>query len=243
MRPFVIAVTIVLLCLSGFACKSDEKATPLLAPGAPQEEQAAGKGQEMKATDAEATPPGIPVSESFDREPQLSLFARVAAYRPADNDSEGLGFWTTYIDHIQRTSGMRPKSGRDESNGWIIHGIKGVSSVSFFAPLAVKPATRYHVTFDFKGNLPQEASAGVGVLEFKKFLWVGEQFTEELSKEYQSGSFAGITLKNKNEWKQHSFDFTTSPQAGMIHLILHRDGVMDREKPVFFDNIAVTAAN
>jgi hypothetical protein len=224
---------IVFLCLSGFACKSEEKAAP--------QPPTVVKGSEEKVPEAEPTPPGVPVTETFEREPQLSLFARVASFRPADDDKEGLGFWTTYIDHIQRTSGMRPKSGRDNSNGWTIHGIKGLSSVAFFAPLAVKPSTRYHVSFDFKGDLPKNASAGIGVLEFKEFLWIGEQFTEELSKKYQSGASPGIAVKSKNDWQSYNFDFTTSPQTGMIHLILYRDGNMDREKPVFFDNIAVTA--
>lgn len=232
MRSFVTAVLIVCLCLTFFACKSEEKA----APQAP----AAAKGSEAKAPEAEPTPPGVPVTETFEREPQLSLFARVASYRPADTDKENLGFWMTYIDHIQRTSGMRPKSGRDNSNGWVIQGIKGMTSVAFFAPLAVKPTTRYHVSFDYKGELPKEASAGIGVLEFKEFLWIGEQFTEELSKKYQIGAFPGSTVKSKGDWQNYSFDFTTSPQTGMIHLILYRDGNMDREKPVFFDNIAIT---
>jgi hypothetical protein len=232
MRSFVTAVIIVFLCLSCFACKSEEKAAP--PPPAVAKEPAA------PTPEAEPTPPGVPVTETFEREPQLSLFARVASYRPADDDSEALGFWTTYIDHIQRTSGMRPGSGRDNSNGWVIHGIKGLTSVAFFAPLAVKPTTRYHVSFDFKGELPKDASAGIGVLEFKEFLWVGEQFTEELSKKYQGGAFPGSAVKSKNDWQNYSFDFTTSPQAGMIHLILYRDGNMDREKPVSFDNIAIT---
>lgn len=239
MRSFVTIVTIVLLCLSGVACRSEDKTAPLSTPIAPQEEQEADKRPETKATDQAATPPGIPVTESFDREPQLSLFARVARYRPSNDDREGLGSWTNQIDLIQRTSGMRPKSGRDDSNGWVIHGIEGISPVSFFAPLAVKPATRYHITFDFKGDFPQGASAGVSILEFKEFLWIGNQFTEELNQKYQSGATAGITIKSKGDWQRHSFFFTTSPQTGMIHIILSRDGVMDEEKPVFFDNITI----
>lgn len=232
MRSLSTAVIIIFLCLSCSACKSEEKA-------APPPPVVAG-GSEAKTPEAEPTPPGVPVTETFEREPQLSLFARVASYRPADTDSEGLGFWTTYIDHIQRTSGMRPKSGRDNSNGWVLHGIKGTSSVAFFAPLGVKPATRYHVSFDYKGELPKNASAGIGALEFKEFLWIGEQFTEELTKKYQSGAFSGVAVKSTSDWQNYAFDFTTSPQAGMIHLILYRDGNMDREKPVFFDNISIT---
>jgi len=232
MRSFATTVMIVFLCFSSFACKPEERATP--------QPPAVAKASEAKAPEAEPTPTAVPVTETFEREPQLSLFARVASFRPADADSEAVGFWTTYIDHIQRTSGMRPNSGRDSSNGWVIHGIKGMTSVAFFAPLAVKPATRYHVSFDFRGELPKDASAGIGALEFKEFLWIGEQFTEELSKKYQSGAYPGIAAKSKSDWQSYSFDFTTSPQAGMIHLILYRDGNMDKEKPVFFDNIAIT---
>lgn len=234
MRSLATTIMIIFLCLSSFACKPEEKVAPQ--PAAVVTDPA------TKVPETEPSPPGVPVTESFEREPQLSLFARVASFRPADDDSEALGFWTTYIDHVQRTSGMRPQSGRDNSNGWVIHGIKGMTSVAFFAPLAVKPMTRYHVSFDYKGELPKDASAGIGVLEFKEFLWIGEQFTEELSKEYQSGAFPGMAVQSKKDWQTYSFDFTTSPQAGMIHLILYRDGNMDREKPVVFDNIAITEA-
>lgn len=235
MRSIVTAVTIVSLCLFSLACKPEEKA-----PAQPPGGVAASKEAGVNTPADEPIPPGVPVTETFEREPQLSLFARVASFRPVDADNEALGFWTTYIDHIQRTSGMRPGSGRDNSNGWVIQGIKGLPSIAFFAPLAVKPVTRYRVSFDFKGELPKDASAGIGALEFKEFLWIGEQFTEELTRNYQSGAFPGITVKSKNDWQSYSFDFTTSPQAGMIHLILYRDGNMDREKPVFFDNIAIT---
>ncbi len=231
MRSIVTAVTIV-LCLSCFSCKSEEKAVEL--------SPAAAKGTEAARAEAEPTPPAIPVTETFEREPQFSLFARVGAYRPTDDDSESLGVWTTDIDHIQRTSGMRPESGRDNSHGWVIHGIKEMSSISFFAPLAVKPATRYHVSFDFKGELPKGGGAGISVLEYTEFLWIGEQFTEVLSKKYQCGSFSGKGVKSRRDWQNYSFSFTTPPQAGMIHLILYRDGNMDSEKPVFFDNIAIT---
>ncbi|PKN12147.1 MAG: hypothetical protein CVU69_09420 [Deltaproteobacteria bacterium HGW-Deltaproteobacteria-4] len=231
MRSIVTAVTIV-LCLSCLACKSEEKAVEL--------SPAAVKVPEAARAEAEPTPPAIPVTETFEREPQFSLFARVGAYRPTDDDSESLGVWTTDIDHIQRTSGMRPESGRDNSHGWVIHGIKEMSSISFFAPLAVKPATRYHVSFDFKGELPKGGGAGISVLEYTEFLWIGEQFTEVLSKKYQSGSFPGKGVKSRLDWQNYSFSFTTSPQAGMIHLILYRDGNMDGEKQVFFDNIAIT---
>jgi hypothetical protein len=231
MHSFGRTIIILLLCLSCFACKSEEKAAP---------QPPVAKGPGAIAPEAEPTPPDVPVTETFEREPQLSLFARVASYRPADDDSEALGVWTTDIDHLQRISGMRPKSGRDNSNGWLMHGIKGMSSVAFFAPLAVKPATRYHVSFDFKGELPRDASAGISALEFKEFLWIGEQFTATLSKKYQSGSFPGVTVKSRNDWQNYSFDFTTSPQAEMIHLVLYRDGNMDKDQPVFFDNIAIT---
>lgn len=231
MRFIVTAVTIVFLCLSCFACKSEEKA------GAPP---AAAMGPEAARLEAEPTPPAIPVTETFEREPQFSLFARVDAYRPTDDDSEALDVWMSDIDHIQRVSGMRPNSGRDNSHGWVIHGIKEMSSISFFAPLAVKPEARYHVSFDFKGELPKGASAGIRVLEYTEFLWIGEQFTEVLSKKYQCGSFPGKGVKSRRDWQNYSFNFATSPQAGMIHLILYRDGNMDSEKPVFFDNIAIT---
>lgn len=239
MRPFVTALAVLCFCLPFVACKAEKETAPPAVPGGAPPATEQGKVAPARPSEPPPPPPGVPVTETFDKDPQINLFARVASYRPADDDTKGLGFWSTYIDHIQRTSGMRPKSGRNGSNGWVIQGIKGLDSVSFFAPLAVKPTTRYQVTFDFKGDLPKGASAGVGVLEFREFLWIGEQFTEALSKEYQTGTWPGVAIKTTSDWKSYAFDFTTSPGAGMIHLVLFRDGVMDRDKPVIFDNIAV----
>lgn len=190
-----------------------------------------------------ATPPAPPVSESFDGEPQLNLFPRAGGFRPEDDNAEGLGIWSAYIDHIQRTSGMAAKAGRNQSAGWLLHGIKGLDSVAFFAPLAVKPNTTYRVTFDFKGELPKGASAGIGVIEYDQFLWISEQFAESMQKKHQTATYPGTSLTTKSDWRTQTFTFTTSPRAGMIHLVLFREGPMDREKPVFFDNIAIQEQN
>lgn len=245
MRPHVTVMLFLLLCLSLCACRSEKEGPASPAVVSPQ--QNSSPPSAMPASNAgtptpsnEPTPPGIPVTETFDREPQLNLFPRVAAYRPADDDSKGLSFWNSYLEHVLRTSGMRPGSGRNRSNGWVLHGISGLDSISFFAPLKVNPSAHYKVTFDFKGEIPKGGSAGIGVLEFKEFLWVDEQFTEAMCKEFQTGAYPGKMIQTGGEWKTYTFDFTVSPQAGMIHLIFYRDGVMQREKPVVFDNISVT---
>ncbi|HAD03438.1 MAG: hypothetical protein A2005_02255 [Desulfuromonadales bacterium GWC2_61_20] len=196
----------------------------------------------VPADAAEATAPGPPVRETFDGEPQLSLFPRTGSYRPEDDDKDGSSYWIAFIDHILRTSGMRPGAGRDGSKGWEIHGIKGLESVAFFAPLGVKPATTYRISFDFQGELPKGASAGLGALEFDKFLWIGDQFPKSLVEQHQTAHYPGVTLKGKNPWKSHAFTVTTSARGAMLHLILFRDGPMDRQKPVFFDNIVIEEA-
>lgn len=195
------------------------------------------------ATAAEAVPPGPPVRETFDGEPQLSLFPRTGSYRPEVDDKDGSSYWTAFIDHILRTSGMRAGVGRDGSKGWEIHGIKGLESVAFFAPLGIKPATTYRISFDFQGELPKGGSAGLGALEFGEFLWIGDQFPKSLVDLHQTAHYPGVTLKGNQPWKNHSFTVTTSAKGAMLHLILFRDGPMDRQKPVFFDNIVIEEAS
>lgn len=190
---------------------------------------------------AAPTPPTPPLRETFDGEPQLSLFPRTGAARPTD-DSDEFGYWSAFIDHIQRTSGVGNGSGSDGSRAWTIRGIKGLDSIAFFSPLAVTANTGYRVAFDFKGELPKGAKAGIGVLEFARFLWIGEQFTLAQLQEHQTGLHPGIALTGNQAWQRHTFTFTTSPRTGMIHLILFRDGAMDREKPVWFDNIVIEEA-
>jgi len=217
-----------------FGCDSNQPATPVPPPPPVSTATPASTGNEPP-------PPAPPVTESFDQAPQLNLFPRVGAYRPEEKDKEKLGYWNAFIDHVLRTSGMRPKSGRDNSHGWAMHGIRGIDSIAFFSPLAVQPNTTYRVSFDFKGDLPKGASAGIGIIEFDQFLWVGEQFTETMAKEHQTATWPGVKVSTTTPWQNHTFTFTTSPRAGMIHLVLFREGPMDREKPVFFDNVAITA--
>lgn len=226
---------ILLVCILLSACDSREQTpTPPAVP-----EKTGTQSGTPSTTETPPPPPSPPVVETFDKEPQLNLFARVGSYRPDDDNAEGLGYWSAFIDHVQRTSGMRPKAGRSDSRGWVVHGIKGLDSIAFFAPLAVKPTTSYTVSFDLKGDFPKGTKAGIGVLEFSEFLWISDQFTEAMSKEFQTASFPGVTVTNKSDWKTYTFTFTTTPRAGMIHLVIFREGPMDREIPILFDNISV----
>lgn len=221
-----------LLLLS--ACGEKKSETPPAAPSA-----ATAPAAPAATPGSEPPPPGVPVEESFDKDPQLNLFPRIGQNRPEESSREEIGMWNAYIDHVVRSSGMRPKSGVDGSNGWIIKGIKGLDSIGFFAPLAVKPMTTYTVDFDFKGDIPAGGTAGIGVLEFDKFLWIDTQFSAAMLKEHQVGGSPGKELRGKSDWSEQSFTFTTGPRTGMIHLVLYRDGAMDREKVVIFDNIRV----
>jgi len=252
MKPLTLALLALALLLTLLAgCGSKEQETDTARPqadkpaaeataGTPEAKDAASAGAPEAA--AEAEPPAPPMSENFDGEPQLSLFPRVSGSRPEDSDSEGLSYWKTYIDHLLRTCGAADKAGRQESRAWIIRSIKGLDSVAFFSPLAVKPETAYRVSFAFKGELPEGASAGIGVLEFDEFLWIGEQYPESLMREHQTGSRDGVRLQGKQPWKEHAFTFTTTAKSRMIHLVLFRDGADDRKQPVFFDDIRIEEA-
>lgn len=196
---------------------------------------------EQPAEPAEPEIPTPPLRESFDKEPQLSLFPRAGGERPDGADSQAQGVWASYIDHLMRLSGVGNGSGRDGSRGWKLASLRGVDSVGFFAPLGVRPNTSYRVSFDFVGDLPKGGEAGIGILEFDQFLWIGEQFTQEMLHKHQTAVYPGLRLTGKHAWASHSFTFTTSARAGMVHLLLFRDGAADRERPVYFDNIVIEA--
>jgi len=186
----------------------------------------------------EQSPPTPPLFENFQGEPQLSLFPRAGTYRPADDDSEGLQFWRTYIEHLLRTSGPLKAAEESDNVKFGFRAIKGIDSVGIFSPIAVKPVTRYRVSALLSCDLVEGASAGIGVLEFDKFQWIGEQFSESMVKDYQRGSQPGITLRGKVENQPQSFDFTTGTETGMIHLVFFREGPQDRN-PVLIDDIRI----
>jgi len=185
-------------------------------------------------------PPEPPLLETFEKDPQLSLFPRAGNARPEDDDKEKLPYWNTFMEHMMRTSGLVRSDGKDGSRGWAIKGIRGIDSIAFFSPIAVRPGTTYRISFSFSGEIPEGGSAGIGILEFDEFLWIGEQYTESLLKEHMTGSHEGVRLTGVQEWKEHSFEFTSGPRTHMIHVILFREGEQDRT-PVFFDDIGISA--
>lgn len=213
---------------------------PILLSGCekPQEQSSSTAAQGTSSEEVAPSPPTPPVRETFDGQPQLSLFPRAGAFRPEDEDSEGLAYWKTFLDHLLKTSGVMGGAGKESSRAWAIRSIKGIDSVAFFSPLAVEPKTEYQVDFSFKGELPEKGEAGIGILEFDEFLWIGDQFTESLARTHLTGSREGIRLSGPRDWEDHSFTFTTAETTRMIHLILFREGEANR-KPVLFDDISI----
>lgn len=208
-----------------FAC--DRPATAPLAAPAPAPEAAAGVPRS----------PVPPVFESFDGQPQLSLFPRIGDFRPEDDDSEALPFWRTYIDHLTRISGLvQMPAPLGRGNAWAIRSLGQLESVAFFSPLEVAPETAYRFSALLKTDLPPGASAGIGVLEFDTFLWVGEQYPRSLAEKHQTGAREGARLEGNNDWRPIAFDFTTGPRTRMVHLIFFREGEESRE-PVLIDDV------
>lgn len=202
------------------ACQAQESAPP---PPAPHPEVA---------------PPAPPFHESFDGVPRISLFPRLGDYRPENDDEVALPFWNTYIEHLLKTSGpvIRDPAGGDRA--WSFRGIRGIDSAGFFAPLAVAPNTTYRVSFHLKADLPEGAEAGLGILEYDAFLWIGEQYPQSLDERHRTGEHPGLRLTGSHDWREHHFTFTTGPGTRMIHLILYREGTPDRA-PVKVDDIRV----
>lgn len=218
------------------ACQEEPPATTAApAPPAPAPPEAAAA-----ATRPDLEPPRPPIFEDFQGQPQLSLFPRVGDFRPEDG-SEKAPFWITFIDHLVKVTGVAEEQATG-NRAWSFRGIKSIDSVGFFAPLAVDPQTTYHVSFRITTDLAEGATAGIGVLEFDQFLWVGDQFTEAMYKEHFRGAREGVRQSGSQPWQERSFDFTTGPETRMVHLVLFREGTHDRN-PVMFDDIRVETAD
>jgi hypothetical protein len=199
------------------------------------EQQNPAQEETSKQVEQERVPPTPPVLEDFQGQPQMSLFPRVGDYQPP-LESERHPYWRTFIDHLTKVTGVAENQ-EDGSRGWVFRSVNTIDSLGYFAPFAVKPNTTYNVSFTLRAELPEGASAGIGVLEFNEFLWIGEQYTEETFKKHYRGVHEGKHLTGKPDGKQ-TFTFTTGPETGMIHLVLFRDGTHDRNA-LMFDNIEI----
>ena len=202
-------------------------------------EQAASLAEETsQAEQTNLEPPTPPIFEDFQGAPKLSLFPWAGDFRPAD-DSDRLPYWNTFIEHLVKVTGVAEEqsSGR---RGWTFRSIKTIDSVGFFSPLAVEPQSTYQVSFRLTTELPEGASAGIGILEFNQFLWIPSQYTEELHKKHYRGLHEGKRVTGTTS-DTHSFTFTTGPETHMIHVILFREGAHDRNS-LMFDDIEITLA-
>ena len=202
-------------------------------------EQAASLAEETsQAEQTNLEPPTPPIFEDFQGAPKLSLFPWAGDFRPAD-DSDRLPYWNTFIEHLVKVTGVAEEqsSGR---RGWTFRSIKTIDSVGFFSPLAVEPQSTYQVSFRLTTELPEGASAGIGILEFNQFLWIPSQYTEELHKKHYRGLHEGKRVTGTTS-DTHSFTFTTGPETHMIHVVLFREGTHDRNS-LMFDDIEITLA-
>ena len=184
-------------------------------------------------------PPSPPLFESFDSEPRLSLFPRVARFRPESDHPEEFAVWSQLIDHLSRLGGARPGTGTAGSTGFSVRALQELESVGFFSPLEVEPSTKYTLEFDIRGVLPEGGKAGAGILEFEQFRWIPAQYTETEMKEgflrdLQLAEFAGAET-----WRHYKLSFETSPLTGMIHIVFYREGTTNRDS-LYFDNISIT---
>ena len=223
--------TALLLCiivglLSTGGCQDEPTTTP-----APEPAKSAETPQAQPKV-----PPEPPIQEDFEGAPQLSLFPRVGDYQPELTD-ERHPYWMTFIDHLLKLSGLAV-SEEEGNKAWSFRSVNSIDSLGFFSPLKVSPETTYEVSFRLKATLPDGASAGLGILEFDEFLWVGEQYPESLYRQRYRGMHQGVRLTGDIDWAVQSFSFTTGPQTSMIHLVLFREGAHDRTT-LMFDDIQI----
>lgn len=184
-------------------------------------------------------PPAPPIFEDFEAEPRLSLFPRIGAYRPEEDDATALAYWRTYLEHLEHTAGVVTLAEGGRAFG--LRGVAKLDAFGFFSPLAVEPATRYRLRARGKHTLGEGARAGIGILEFDQFLWISEQYPQSLVEKHQRGLQPGIEVTGEGEWQEHEAVFVTGPQTRMIHLVFYLEGAGNRA-PALWDDIAVEQA-
>jgi hypothetical protein len=234
MRHFLAMALIAFFCLTMTGCDTLEDDKSVKQPSIYDYQRPGGPREQD-----DRVPPAPPIKETFDSSPQLSLFPRVGDYQP-ESDSERHPFWRTFIDHFSKVSGLlqEPESG---NKAWSFRGINTIDSVAFFSPIGVEPETTYRISYKIKTELPEEAKTGLGVLEFSKFLWIGEQYSEETTKEYLLGSQIGVEMTGNIDWETKEFMLVTGSKTRMIHLVFYRDGEHSR-MPVLIDDIEIRKA-
>jgi len=185
-------------------------------------------------------PPGAPLLETFQGAPQLSLFPRLGDFRPEEGD-ERLPFWRTYREHLLKISGVIRADGISSNRVFSFRGIKGIDSVGHFAPLAVKPNRHYRIELRLKADLPAGVSTGVGIIEYRQFLWLGEQYPESLHRQLYLASQELLRISRTNGWQNFQLNFTTGPRTRMVHLLFFLEGSVNDRRPVLIDNVSVQA--
>ncbi len=190
--------------------------------------------------DSEPNPPAPPVLETFQESPQLSLFPRLGDFRPEDGD-ERLPFWNTYREHLLKTSGVVLTDTVTGNRAFSFRGIKGIDSTGFFAPLVVEPGKNYRLKLKLKAELEDGENTGVGVIEYRDFLWIAEQYTESLHQEYYLDVQELLRTNKTKGWQDFQLKVKTGSETRMIHLIFFREGEAVSREPVMIDDISIVA--
>ena len=208
----------------------EQGSTPVVAEKAPEPSQGSAGTEPV-----DKQPPRPPLREDFQGEPKLPLFPRVGDFQPPSG-GERHPDWRSSINHLVKVTGVA-ENAADGSRGWVFHSIKSIDSLGYFSPVAVEPNKIYQVSFKLIADLPAGASAGMGILEFDEFLWIGEQYTEETYIKHFLEGLEGRRLSGKGHGI-HAFAFTTGPETRMVHLVLFRDGTHDLNS-LMFDDIEI----
>ncbi len=185
------------------------------------------------------SPPEPPIRETFQGAPQLSLFPRLGDFRPED-DEDRLPYWRTYREHLLKISGVVLTDQSSGNRAFSFRGIKGIDSIGHFTPLAVEPNRSYMLNLKLKAELEEQATAGIGLIEYREFLWLGEQYPESLHRQIFLSSQELLRLQKTDGWQEFQLPFQTGPKARMIHLIFFREGTADRAA-VLVDDVRIEA--
>jgi hypothetical protein len=130
------------------------------------------------------------------------------------------------------------RSGKNDSVGLVINGIKGLSSVGYSTPIIVEPSRNYRVEFWMKSGMGNDEEGGVGYLEYDTLIPTRQQLTQVENARHIVGGEDSVRIKGEHGWKKFTFDFTTGPESEMVHVFFYREGDPG-PGPLIFDDISI----
>ena len=181
------------------------------------------------------------VHEDFEASPQLPLIPRVAGidFGVDGSDQDRVAMRAAYELLFTRVSGVAPGMGLGGSAGLVLRWVPMSSLVGYAIPQVVKPSARYRVGWSMlNGALQPGEAVSVVVEQFDTVEATGMQFMMSYVNTHSVHRETMAQIDAAQPWTRHGFEFSTTPNTHMVHIVFFRSGAPNPE-PVRFDDFTV----